>query len=85
VLERAALSGGKSVIEPEDLGFDLERRTTREDVSPALTLREAEKRLIERTLREERGQVERAAQRLGISRSSLYQRIQRHGIVVSRI
>jgi DNA-binding NtrC family response regulator len=85
VLERAALSSGKSVIEPEDLGFDLERRATRDDVSPALTLREAEKRLIERTLREERGQVERAAQRLGISRSSLYQRIQRHGIVVSRI
>ena len=88
VLERAALSSEKNVIEAEDLGFDLEGRASRgssDAVPVSLTLKEAEKRLIERTLREEGGHVERAAQRLGISRSSLYQRIQKHGIVVSRI
>ncbi|MGE5278539.1 MAG: sigma-54 interaction domain-containing protein, partial [Acidobacteriota bacterium] len=88
VLERAALSCEKSVLEPEDLGFDFERhigRGSSDEVPISMTLEEAERRLIERTLREERGRVDRAAERLGISRSSLYQRIQRHGIVVSRI
>jgi len=85
VLERAALTSQKDVLDADDLGFDFERRASREDVPLSLTLEESERRLIERTLREEGGRVDRAAQRLGISRSSLYQRIQRHRIVVSRI
>lgn len=88
VLERAALSCEKSELEPEDLGFDFERhigRGSSDEVPISMTLEEAERRLIERALREERGRVDRAAERLGISRSSLYQRIQRHRIVVSRI
>ncbi len=85
VLERAVLSCEGGVLEPEDLGFDMERRASREEVPISLTLKEAERRLIERTLREEGGRVDSAALRLGISRSSLYQRIQKHGIVVSRI
>jgi DNA-binding NtrC family response regulator len=84
-LERAALLSEKSVLEAEDLGFDFERRVSADDASSSLTLLEAERRLIERALREERGHVARAAERLGISRSSLYQRIQKHRIVVSRI
>ncbi|HEY6929861.1 MAG TPA: helix-turn-helix domain-containing protein, partial [Thermoanaerobaculia bacterium] len=50
-----------------------------------LTLSDAEKLLIQRALETEHGRVDRAAQRLGISRSSLYQRIQKLGIRVSRI
>ena len=46
-----------------------------------LTLIELERRHIERTLRAEDGHVERAAIRLGIPRSSLYQKIKRYGIV----
>jgi DNA-binding NtrC family response regulator len=46
-----------------------------------VTLRELERRHIEQVLREEGGQVEAAARRLGIPRSSLYQKIKQHGIV----
>jgi DNA-binding NtrC family response regulator len=85
VLERAVLLREARVIEPNDLGFDFE--LPRRDTRPpgALTLREAERLLIERTLREEGGNVGLAAQRLGISRSSLYQRIQKHQLSLSRI
>jgi DNA-binding NtrC family response regulator len=43
-------------------------------------LKEMEKRHIEMVLRNNRSNVERAAQVLGISRSSLYERIKRYGI-----
>jgi DNA-binding NtrC family response regulator len=84
VLERAAILSSGSVLEEEDLGFDFERGAA-VDAPGVPTLREAERRLIERALAEARGNVEQAAARLGISRSSLYQRIQKYRIAVSRI
>ena len=39
------------------------------------TLREMETRYIEAVLREEEGSIDRAARRLGISRSSLYNKV----------
>jgi len=85
VLERTALLSAGNGLDAEDFGFDFERRTPAAGALSNLTLREAERRLIEMALQEERGRVDRAAARLGISRSSLYQRIQKHGIVLSRI
>jgi transcriptional regulator with PAS, ATPase and Fis domain len=82
VLERAALLSSASVLEPGDLGFDFDQAAP--DPLAGLTLRDAERRLIEQALAQERGHVERAAARLGISRSSLYQRLQKYGISLSR-
>ena len=84
VLERAVLLSEAPVLEAEDLGFDPVARAV-PVASAVTTLREAERSLIEQALGEERGNVGRAAERLGISRSSLYQRIQRHRIPVSRM
>ena len=39
----------------------------------------------ERVLNEERGRVKKAAKRLGIPRSSLYQKIKKHQIVMSKV
>jgi DNA-binding NtrC family response regulator len=74
-LERAALLSGGSVLEPRDLRFE----GSLEEASSG-TLEDVERRHIERVLREESGQVERAARRLGIPRSTLYQRIKQYGI-----
>ncbi len=84
VLERAVLLNESAVLEAQDLGFDALARTV-PVTSGVTTLREAERSLIEQALGEEKGNVGRAAERLGISRSSLYQRIQRHRISVSRM
>ena len=43
------------------------------------------KRFIERVLQEENGRVEKAAKRLGIPRSSLYQKIKKHQITSSKV
>jgi DNA-binding NtrC family response regulator len=85
VLERAVLLTHSDVLDTDALG--LEPRAVRVQSLPEglTTIREAERVLIERMLGEEKGNIERAATRLGISRSSLYQRIQRHRITVSRM
>ncbi len=49
-----------------------------------LTLVELERRHIERVLDAEGNRVDEAAKRLGIPRSSLYQKIKTYGILLSK-
>jgi transcriptional regulator with PAS, ATPase and Fis domain len=85
VLERAALLGEQRTLRAADLRFNdsVERETTAYDSQ--LTLLELEQLHIEQVLAEERGQVERAAKRLGIPRSSLYQKIKKFQIPSSKV
>jgi DNA-binding NtrC family response regulator len=83
VLERAVLLSGSSEIARRDLRFGAaEPAAAPYDLDR--TLIEVEKQHIERVLRAEGGRVEAAAKRLGIPRSSLYQKIKRFGIEVGR-
>ncbi|WP_245768338.1 sigma-54-dependent transcriptional regulator [Stigmatella aurantiaca] len=89
VLERSVLLSSRSTLRVEDLQFngsaiarmlnELPEETTS---APELhlTLREVERRHITRVLEAEGGHVGRAAQRLGIPRSSLYQRLKSLGL-----
>jgi DNA-binding NtrC family response regulator len=85
VLERAVLLTQADVLDTEALGLESRVVPVQRAQDSLTTIREAERILIEKMLGEERGNIERAATRLGISRSSLYQRIQRHRITVSRM
>ncbi len=83
VLERAALLTSRTSLEAADLRFSpggLPASGSSED-ELSLTLREVERRHIERVLAAEGGHVERAARRLGIPRSSLYEKLKRFGLV----
>lgn len=84
VLERAALLGDRDTLGRRDLWFDdfVKAGVTADDTD--LTLLEVERLHIERVLRAEQGRVDRVAARLDIPRSSLYQKIKRHRIAVSR-
>ena len=84
VLERAVLLSDRPTLEPSD--FDDARAPAAPAVAPGgrVTLEEAERRHIEAVLREERGAVASAAEVLGLSRSALYERIKKHGIVTRR-
>ncbi len=93
VLERAALLCGRDALEASDLRFESHPSpgppgsgpsTPSDGSSPELTLEELEKRHIERVVRELGGRVTEAAQRLGIPRSTLYQKIKRFGIALPR-
>jgi DNA-binding NtrC family response regulator len=85
VLERALLLSDRQVLGHRDLRFDVALRPEPWSDDAQLTLLELERRHIERVLHAEHGHVEQAAKRLGIPRSSLYQRIKNYGIVLSKI
>ena len=92
VLERAALLCGRDVLEASDLRFEsagalqprIESPAVVEGDAGSLTLEGLERVHIERVLRELGGRVTEAAQRLGIPRSTLYQKIKRYGIALPR-
>jgi DNA-binding NtrC family response regulator len=77
-MERAVLMAPGPRIRAEDLGL----RGRGDGGTPLedMTLEDAEKYLIERALGRSEGNVSRAAERLGLSRSALYRRLQQYGI-----
>ncbi|HEX3185210.1 MAG TPA: sigma-54 dependent transcriptional regulator [Pyrinomonadaceae bacterium] len=85
VIERAVLLSDQKSITLQDLHFDGHTQVGTPFLDTRLTLIELEKQHIERVLNEERGRVEKAAKRLGIPRSSLYQKIKKHQIVTSKV
>ncbi len=76
VLERAALLTEGDVIEADGLLLE-DRVAVASREFADLTLDEAEALLIRRALEREQGHVERAAMRLGLSRSALYKKLAR--------
>lgn len=80
VLERAVLLAREDVLTRRDLRFDLPAVDSEPAAERSLTLAELERRHIARVLADEGGHVERAARRLGVPRSSLYEKLKRHDL-----
>jgi transcriptional regulator with PAS, ATPase and Fis domain len=80
VLERALLCRHRGVITREDLSLDLVSDSSPIPAAADLTLEEVKRRHIAAVLREEGDRVDRAAARLGVPKSTLYQKIRRLGI-----
>ena len=85
VIERAVLLSDQRTIGLKDLHFDGHTSVGAPFLDSRLTLLELEKQHIERVLQEEQWRVERAAKRLDIPRSSLYQKIKKHQITQSKV
>jgi DNA-binding NtrC family response regulator len=81
VVERAVLLADGPEIRHQDLA--LRPRGEGEGPLESLTLEEAERRLIEKALERNGGNVSQAAKVLGVSRSALYRRLQHFGIKAS--
>lgn len=77
-VERAVLMAQGELIQAADLG--LRRRPEGGALMEDLTLDDAEKILIEKALARNQGNVTKAAEELGLSRSALYRRLQRYGL-----
>src|SRR5690349_18223668 len=78
-VERSVLMSRSGYITSEDLGLRAPTLGTGADLS-AMTMDEAEKYVIQQALARNGGNVVRAAESLGMSRSALYRRIQQHGL-----
>jgi DNA-binding NtrC family response regulator len=83
-VERAVLMARGPEVTEEDLGLQLPRSTSTPtglgELPADLTLEGAERLLIQRALARHGGNVSRAAESLGVSRSALYRRLQYYGL-----
>jgi DNA-binding NtrC family response regulator len=88
VLERATILSRGGVLDVGDLRFEADAAPSSasgtHDGDQDLTLEQIEKRHIERVLRQEHGKVVRAADKLGVPKSSLYYKIKKHGILLPK-
>jgi DNA-binding NtrC family response regulator len=79
VMERAVLLASADTIQPRDLRLEYVSAVPEDDAQ--LTFREAQRLHIQKALNVERWNVAKAATRLGMTRSSLYNKIKTFGIV----
>ena len=79
-VERAVLLAEGDTVDSDDLGLRPGPDTSAR--FDELTLEEAERILIQRALGRFEGNVSQAAEALGVSRSALYRRLDRHGMEV---
>jgi len=78
VLERVALVTGSPVLSDEELHFDVQVEQYLTGFGQFRTLEEMERNYIQQVLHKERGRVQSAARKLGIPRSSLYQKLKQY-------
>jgi DNA-binding NtrC family response regulator len=78
-VERAFIACHTDTLSEKDFSF-LRQLRPEVDATHDLNLRGIEKRAIEAAIRRTGGNIKRAAEILGIDRSTLYDRIKRHGI-----
>jgi len=80
-VERAVIMSESNVLEPHDF-FISQREEEKTDVISAsnLNLEEAERMLIRKVIDKHGGNISRAAKELGLTRASLYRRIEKYGL-----
>ena len=79
VVERAVLMAGDDVIKADHLGLAGGAATATVALDE-MSLDDLEKVFIEKAMRRYDGNVSHAAEALGLSRSALYRRLEKHGL-----
>ncbi len=80
-IERAVILSSSSVLQPDDFNFT--PVSSKDDAQFNLdqfNLDEVEKLLIRKVLKKYNGNITQAASELGLTRSSLYRRLEKHGL-----
>jgi DNA-binding NtrC family response regulator len=80
VIERAVLLASGEIIRPKDLHLELHEKASSNGGDSSLTFKEVQRLHIQKALTTERGNVARAAARLGMTRSALYNKMKTFGI-----
>ncbi len=81
-IERAVILSNSSVLQPEDFTFNTPSGKDSEQPLnlDQFNLDEVEKLLIRKVLKKYNGNITQAASELGLTRSSLYRRLEKHGL-----
>lgn len=81
MVERAIIMTDSSILQPEDFFFTSDYRTDEDSIIfDSFNLEEVEKLVIRRVLDKCEGNISRAAEELGLTRASLYRRLEKYGL-----
>jgi len=80
VFERTAIMSDGPVLEDDDFHLTTHSSSSEGMEFNTFNLEEIEKSIIEKVLRRHRGNVSKAAADLGLTRTSLYRRLEKHGL-----
>lgn len=80
-VERAVIMSESNVLEPQDFFITQREEDKSEKISTSnMNLEETEKMLIRKVIDKHGGNISRAAKELGLTRASLYRRIEKYGL-----
>lgn len=80
-IERAIIMGEESALNPEDFFFLSHRSESDEEMGADLyNLDEVERNVIQKAINKHGGNISKAAKDLGLTRASLYRRLEKHGL-----
>lgn len=82
VLERATLLADTRAINASDLRLSAPEPRSISRISGDCTLEQVEVQMLRNAIQASRGSLQRAADQLGITRQSLYRRLEKHGIEI---
>jgi DNA-binding NtrC family response regulator len=80
-IERAIIMSEKSALQPEDFFFLSQTNDGMDEpANETLDLDEVEKNTIKKAINKNGGNISKAAKELGLTRASLYRRLEKHGL-----
>jgi two-component system response regulator HydG len=79
-LERAVIMCESTVLEPDDFFFSSSKRKQEEFGLENFNLEEVEKKIIVKVIKQNQGNITLAARELGLTRTSLYRRMEKYGL-----
>lgn len=79
-MERAVILSDSDVLQPEDFYFSISRSDDEGIIFENYNLETVEKIVIRKAIDKHKGNVSQAANELGLTRASLYRRMEKHGL-----
>ncbi len=79
-IERAIIMSEGNILMPDDFFFLVQKADTHSDGIDNLNLDEVEKNVILKAVNKHSGNISKAAKELGLTRASLYRRLEKHGL-----
>jgi len=80
LMERAIIMADEKNLEPSDFQFSMERNQQGDVEFDSYNLEEVEKNIIQKVLKTNKGNISKAAGELGLTRTSLYRRLEKYGL-----
>jgi two-component system, NtrC family, response regulator HydG len=80
VLERSVILCDSDLIDHTDISFNTSNINPKEEMQDTFNLDEIEKKFIQKALLKYEGNISKAAKELGLTRTSLYRRMEKHGL-----